>query len=138
LVEKHPGYPQELMLWTDTQQDWYWYAGSQTLFEFQGHRLKVKIVNTYLLSLQRCGHNIAFFPWISIELYSTLKIFFIESEVLINTCMLDTLWGPYNVYFCHVWFQSMQWFFCNIFQKGPILNSIPGHGWLNELCSWIT
>ena len=29
LVEKHPGYPQELMLWTDTQQDWYWYAGSK-------------------------------------------------------------------------------------------------------------
>ena len=49
------------------------------------------------------------------------------TNLLINTCMLDTLpvWGPYNVYFCHVWFQSMQWFFCNIFQKGPILNSIP-------------
>jgi hypothetical protein len=83
LVEKHPGYPQELMLWADTQQDWYWYAGSedspdaihpeqQTLFEFQGHSLKVEIMNTYLLSLQRCGHNIAFFPWISIRLCSTL------------------------------------------------------------------
>jgi fructose-1,6-bisphosphatase len=33
------------------------------------------------------------------------------TKVLINTCMLDTLWGPYKVYFCHAWFQSMQWFF---------------------------
>jgi hypothetical protein len=45
----------------------------QALFEFQGHRLKVKIMNTYLLSLQRCGHNIAFFPWISIGLGITYQ-----------------------------------------------------------------
>jgi hypothetical protein len=42
---------------------------------------------------------------------------------LINTCMLDIL--QHKVYFCHAWFQSMQWFLCKIFQKGPILNSIP-------------
>ena len=90
MVEKHPGYPQELMLWMDTQQDWYWYAGSEdspdTIHPVQPRCLRI-------------------------------------TKVLINTCMLDML--QHNVYFCHAWFQSMQWFFCNIFQKGPILNSIP-------------
>ena len=112
MVEKHPGYPQELMLWTDTQQDWYWYAGSEdspdTIHPVQPRCLGI-------------------------------------TKVLINTCMLDML--QHKVYFCHAWFQSMQWFLCKIFQKGPILNSIPrvktilnsipGPGWLNELGSWI-
>jgi hypothetical protein len=57
------------MLWTDTQQDWYWYAESED-------SPNTKIMNTYLLSLQRCGHNIAFFPWISIGLCSTLWKYF--------------------------------------------------------------
>ena len=85
MVEKQPGYPQELMLWTNTQQDWYRYAGSED---------SPDTIHPVQPVQPRC-------LWIT--------------KVLINTCMLDT----------DRRFQSMQWFFYNIFQKGPILNSIP-------------
>jgi hypothetical protein len=46
-------------------------------------------MNTYLLSLQRCGHNIAFFPWTSIGLCSTLWKYFslrVEQTSWCSTC----------------------------------------------------
>jgi hypothetical protein len=30
------------------------------------------------------------------------------TKVLIKTCMFGHVMGTYKVYFCHVWFQSMQ------------------------------
>jgi hypothetical protein len=58
LVEKHPGYPQELMLWTDTQ-DWYWHAGSEdspdTIHPVQPRCLGITkvLINTCMLDRVR-------------------------------------------------------------------------------------
>jgi hypothetical protein len=48
LVEKHPGYPQELMLWTDTQQDWYWYAGEDYRKMYTGKELAGCFANLHM------------------------------------------------------------------------------------------
>ena len=64
MVEKHPGYPQELMLWTDTQQDWYWHAGSEDSPDTIHPVQPVQPVQPRCLGI---------------------------TKVLINTCMLDTL-----------------------------------------------
>jgi hypothetical protein len=79
LVEKHPGYPQELMLWTDTQQDWYWYAESEDspdkihpvqpirrpiLHFFNSH------VNTTKIILSTCRKFIAYSWLVSYSLFA--------------------------------------------------------------------
>ena len=71
-------------------------------------------MNTYLLSLQRCGHNIAFFPWISIGLCSTLWKYFslrVEQTSWFSTCGSNV---QFVVLFCislaAMWTQQ-RWFF---------------------------
>jgi hypothetical protein len=109
LVEKHPGYPQELMLWMDTQQEWYWYAGSEdspyTIHPVQPHCLGI-------------------------------------TKVLIKTCMLDTLGGPYKVYFCHAFRRPILHFFNSHVNTTKIIFSIGrklvAYSWLVSYSLFIT
>ena len=91
-------------------------------------------MNTYLLSLQRCGHNIAFFPWISIGLCSTLWKYFsliVEQTSWFSTCRSNV---QFVVLFCisltAMWTQQRLFF--------STVHKLVAYSWLVSYSLFIT